>query len=34
MFYRRIEPDAQSVIVAGELVAIYDGALDAQSRWG
>jgi hypothetical protein len=34
LFDRHIEPDAHDVIVAGELLAIYDGALDAQSRWG
>jgi len=34
LFDRRIEPDAHDVIVAGELVAIYDGPLDAESRWG
>jgi len=32
MFDRRVEPDAQDVIVAGELFAIYDRALDAKSR--
>jgi hypothetical protein len=34
MFDRRIEPDAQEMIVARELLAIYDRALDEKSRRG
>jgi hypothetical protein len=34
MFDRRVEPDAHDVFVAGELLAIYDRALDAKSRRG
>jgi len=34
MFDRRVEPDAQDIIVAGELLAIYDRALDAKFRRG
>jgi len=34
MFDRRVEPDAQDIIVAGELLAIYDRALDAKSGRG
>jgi len=32
MFDGRVEPDAQDMIVARELLAIYDGALDEKSR--
>jgi hypothetical protein len=34
MFDRRVEPDAQDIILAGELLAIYGRALDAKSRRG
>jgi hypothetical protein len=34
MFDRRVETDAQDVIVAGELLAIYDRALDGKCRRG
>jgi hypothetical protein len=34
MFYRRVEPDADDIRVAGELLAIYNRALDEKSRWG
>jgi hypothetical protein len=34
MFDRRVEPEAQDIIVAGVLLAIYDRALDAKSRRG
>ena len=34
MFDRRVEPDAQEMIVARELSAIYDRALDEKSRRG
>jgi len=34
MFDRRGEPDAQEIIVRGELLAIYDRAFDAQFGWG
>jgi hypothetical protein len=34
MFDRRVEPDAQDIIFAGELLAIYDRPLDVKSRRG
>jgi hypothetical protein len=34
MFDRRVEPDAQDIIFAGKLLAMYDRALDAKSRRG
>jgi len=34
MLDRRIEREAQDIIVAGELLAIYDRAVDAEFRRG
>jgi hypothetical protein len=34
MFYRRVEPDADDIIVARGLLAIHNRALDEKSRWG
>jgi hypothetical protein len=34
MFDRRVEPDADDIIVTGELLAIDDRAVDAKSRRG
>jgi hypothetical protein len=34
MFDRRVKPDAQDIIVAGELLAIDDRALDTKSGRG
>jgi hypothetical protein len=34
MLDRRVEPDAQDIIFAGKLLAMYDRALDVKSRRG
>ena len=34
MFDRRVEPDAQDIVFAGQLLAIYDRALGVKSRRG